>query len=115
MHIPAYASEVFIGGEWRHADGGGVLPLENPSTGQAIGEIAAAQAADIDAAVNAARTALGGAWGEQTAAERGRLLTTIGQAVAGQIESLAEMETLDVGKPLKQARADALALARYLE
>jgi len=115
MHIPAYASEVFIGGEWRHADGGGVLPLENPSTGQAIGEIAAAQAADIDAAVNAARTALGGAWGEQTAAERGRLLATIGRAVAGKVESLAEMEALDVGKPLQQARADALALARYLE
>jgi len=115
MNIPANASKVLIGGEWRHAAGGGVLPLENPSTGQAIGEIAAAQAADIDAAVVAARAALDGPWGALSAAERGRLLAGIGQAVAGNVESLAEMETLDVGKPLKQARADALALARYLE
>ncbi len=115
MNIPAYASKVFIGGEWRHATDGGVLPLENPSTGQAIGEIAAAQAADIDAAVVAARAALDGPWGALTAAERGRLLSTIGRAVASKVESLAEMETLDVGKPLKQARADAVALARYLE
>lgn len=114
MNIPAYASEVLIGGEWRHA-AGGVLPMENPSTGQTIGEIAAAQAVDIDAAVGAARAALDGPWGILNAAERGRLLSTIGRAVASQVESLAEMEALDVGKPLKQARADALALARYLE
>lgn len=115
MNIPAYASKVFIDGEWRSATDGGVLPLENPSTGEAIGEIAAAQAADIDAAVIAARAALDGPWGKLTAAERGRLLSKMGQAVASQIDSLAEMEALDVGKPLKQARADALALARYLE
>lgn len=115
MNIPAYASEVFIGGEWRRADGGGVLPLENPSTGQTIGEIAAAEEADVDAAVVAARAALDGSWGRLTAVERGRLLSAIGRAVADQVESLAEMEALDVGKPLKQARADALALARYLE
>jgi aldehyde dehydrogenase (NAD+) len=115
MNIPAYASQVFIGGEWRSATGGAVLPLENPSTGEAIGEIAAAQAADIDAAVAAARIALDGPWGALTAAERGRLLSKMGRAVAPQVDSLAEMEALDVGKPLKQARADALALARYLE
>ena len=115
MNIPAYASKVLIGGEWRPAAGGGVLPLEDPSTGQVIGQIAAAEAADIDAAVDAARAALDGQWGAMTAAERGRLLTNIGRAVAERIEPLARMEALDVGKPLKQARADALALARYLE
>lgn len=115
MNMPAHASEVFIGGEWRSASGGGVLPLENPSTGESIGEIAAAQADDIDAAVAAARNALDGDWGALNAAERGRLLSSIGHAVAGQVDTLAEMEALDVGKPLKQARADALALARYLE
>lgn len=115
MNLPAYASKVFIGGEWRQATGGGVLPLQNPSTGHTIGEIAAAQAADIDAAVVAARAALDGPWGALTAAERGRLLSGIGRAVASKVDVLAEMESLDVGKPLKQARADALALARYLE
>lgn len=114
MNIPAYASEILVGGEWRQATGG-VLPLQNPSTGEQIGEIAASQAADIDAAVRAAQKALTGPWGRLPAAERGRLLSTIGRAVAMQADSLAEMEALDVGKPLKQARADALALARYLE
>jgi aldehyde dehydrogenase (NAD+) len=114
MNIPAYASEILVGGEWRQATGG-VLPLENPSTGEQIGEIAASQAEDIDAAVHAAQDALNGPWGSLPAAERGRLLSTIGRSVAMQADSLAEMEALDVGKPLKQARADALALARYLE
>ena len=114
MNIPAHASEILVGGEWRQASGG-VLPLENPSTGEQIGELAAAQSGDIDAAVDAARTALDGPWGKLPAADRGRLLATIGRAVAMQADSLAEMESIDVGKPLKQARADALALARYLE
>lgn len=114
MNIPANASEILVGGEWRQATGG-VLPLENPSTGEQIGEIAASQAADIDAAVHAAQDSLAGPWGRLPAAERGRLLSTLGRAVAMQADSLAQMEALDVGKPLKQARADALALARYLE
>ena len=50
-----------------------------------------------------------------TAVERGRILTRIGQAVLEHVETLALVEALDVGKPLKQARADALALARYME
>jgi aldehyde dehydrogenase (NAD+) len=113
--IPAHANEVFIGGEWRSAADGGVLPLENPSSGEIIGEIAAGQEADIDEAVGAARSALNGAWGRMTAVDRGRLLMDTGRAVADNIDALAAMEALDVGKPLKQARADALALARYLE
>ncbi len=115
MDIPAYSSKVFIGGVWRNATGDAVLPLENPSTGKPIGEIAAAQSTDVNDAVAAARHSLAGDWGKLNAAERGRLLSTIGRAVASQIDSLAGMEALDVGKPLGQARADALALARYLE
>jgi aldehyde dehydrogenase (NAD+) len=115
MNIPSQADKLFIGGEWRPAAGNGVLPLENPSTGESLGEIAAANAEDVDAAVHAARAALNGPWGAMTAAERGRLLTAIGRDIADQAESLARLEALDVGKPLKQARADALALARYLE
>ena len=109
------AGRLFIGGEWADATDGGTLTLENPSTGETIGEIAAAGRADIDLAVAAAGSALNSDWGGLTAAERGRLLADIGQAVAGQVESLARIEATDVGKPLKQARADALALARYLE
>ena len=113
MKLPAQADQVFIGGEWRAAED--TLPLENPSTGEEIGGIAAGSAADVDAAVDAAEAALAGEWGRQTAVERGRILAAIGCAVGDNIESLAALEALDVGKPLKQARADALALVRYLE
>ncbi|HXS07680.1 MAG TPA: aldehyde dehydrogenase family protein [Rhizomicrobium sp.] len=105
--------QLFIGGRWRAAQA--TLPVEDPSTGEEIGTLAAGAATDVDAAVTAAETALSGSWGALTAAERGRLLAKIGRAVEAKAEMLAELEARDVGKPLKQARADALALARYLE
>jgi aldehyde dehydrogenase (NAD+) len=93
----------------------GGLPLENPSTGEAMGEIARGTAAHVDAAVAAARAALHGDWGRCTAADRGRLLSRLGQLVLAHADRLAEIEAADVGKPLRQARADAVALARYCE
>ncbi|TCO74203.1 aldehyde dehydrogenase family protein [Rhodovulum euryhalinum] len=105
----------FIAGHWVAPVGGGTLPVENPSTGEVIGDIARGTAADIDAAVAAATEARRGAWGRMSAAERGRILARIGQFVRGRADELAGIEATDVGKPLTQARADALALARYME
>jgi aldehyde dehydrogenase (NAD+) len=113
--IPFDPSRLLIGGEWRAAAGGATLALENPSDGSVLAPIARGAAADVDAAVAAARAALCGPWGELTAAERGRLLGAIGRKVLDNVELLARLEALDVGKPLKQGRADAIALARYLE
>ncbi|MCO8146540.1 aldehyde dehydrogenase family protein [Rhodovulum tesquicola] len=104
-----------IAGHWTPPRGGETLPIEDPSTGAEIGRIARGQAADIDAAVTAAQDARRGAWGRATAAERGRVLARIGQFVRGRADELAGIEATDVGKPLAQARADALALARYME
>ncbi|MFZ4164754.1 aldehyde dehydrogenase family protein [Brevundimonas sp. NPDC058933] len=115
MVAPFPTDQVFIGGQWRSPVGGGVLPIENPSTGEILGRLAAGGTEDIDAAVHAARTALDGPWGRMTAAERGRVLARMGREVETRIDMLAELEALDVGKPLKQARADVVALARYLE
>ncbi|MCK4861967.1 MAG: aldehyde dehydrogenase family protein [Rhodobacteraceae bacterium] len=109
------ASKCFIGGEWVAPIGGETLPLENPSDGTEIARIARGQRADVDAAVQAAQTALSGEWGRKTAVERGRILTRIGQLVLERVDALARLEAADVGKPLKQARADAVALARYME
>jgi aldehyde dehydrogenase (NAD+) len=106
---------IFIAGRWRPADSGETLPVQNPSDGETVGVLAAGGAGDVDAAVDAARGALASQWGGLSAAERGRLLSGIGQAVLGHVDRLSELEALDVGKPLKQARADVLALARYLE
>jgi aldehyde dehydrogenase (NAD+) len=105
--------EILIGGRWLRT--AATLPVEDPSTGATTGEIARGQAADIDAAVAAAEAARRGPWGRTPAAERGRILTRIGRLVAERVEDLARIEAADVGKPLRQARADALALARYME
>ncbi len=105
--------QLFIAGQWREASD--TLPVENPSTGAEIGRIARGTAADIDQAVAAAETARHGEWGRMTATERGRVLTHIGQLVTERVDDLARIEAMDVGKPLRQARADAVALARYME
>ena len=102
-----------IAGRWRDAKT--TLPIEDPSTGETIGTLAASDAGDVDAAVKAAQAAYAGAWGKFAAAERGRILAKMSAAVAAQADVLADLEARDVGKPLKQARADAVALSRYLE
>jgi len=109
------SNHVYIGGHWRDGAARETLPLANPSDGSRLAEIARGTSADIDAAVVAAQAALDGEWGRLTAAERGRALMRLSQRVLAAADDLARLEALDVGKPLKQAKADALALARYLE
>ncbi|WP_415400697.1 aldehyde dehydrogenase family protein [Tateyamaria sp. SN3-11] len=106
-------SLMLIGGTWQSASD--TLPLINPSDGSPLARIARGQVGDIDAAVQAAHTARDGDWGRLTATERGRILTEIGRRVLARVDELAELEAHDVGKPLTQARADAVALARYME
>ena len=106
---------VLVGGAWRAGSSGETLALHNPSDGSLLAEIARGNAADIDAAVTAAQAALDGPWGALTAAERGRILHRMSALTLARADELAHLEALDVGKPLKQGRADALALARYLE
>jgi len=109
------ARHVLVDGRWRPSEGGGTLALVDPSDGSALGDIARGTADDVDAAVRAARSALAGDWGRMTATDRGRLLARLGVLVGEHAELLAELEARDVGKPLGQARRDALALARYCE
>ena len=108
-------SKILINGQWRDAASGATLPIENPSTGQTMGAIARSDARDVDAAVQAARSASDGEWGRMTATERGRILMKMSQLVLERAETLAMIEALDVGKPLHQSLNDAKALARYLE
>ncbi|MGH1412612.1 MAG: aldehyde dehydrogenase family protein [Pelagimonas sp.] len=112
-NLPFDPSNLLIAGRWRPADD--TLPLTNPSDGLDLTKIARGTAQDVDDAVAAAQAALDGEWGEYTAAERGRVLTRIGQLVLENVDLLTRLESLDVGKPVTQARADALALARYCE
>jgi aldehyde dehydrogenase (NAD+) len=115
MTLSFESDRILVGGRWRPATGSATLPAEDPSTGLEFARIARATAADVDAAVVAARQAFDGAWGALTAVDRGRLLAALGRAVLAHAELLADLEVRDVGKPASQARADVFALARYLE
>lgn len=107
--------KVLVGGKWLPPAGGGTIQLLDPSTGKPLARIARGTAEDIDAAVAAAQDARRGPWGKLTAAERGRLMLTLSRLILDRVDDLARIEARDVGKPLKQARADAVAMARYFE
>jgi aldehyde dehydrogenase (NAD+) len=113
MDLPFDPALLFVGGRWLPAPA--TLPLFDPSTGEPLAQIARGGRAEVDAAVAAAQAALDGAWGRLSATERGRILMRMRALVLEQVELLATLEAHDVGKPLKQGRADVLALARYLE
>ena len=104
-----------IGGRWISPANNECLSLINPSDGSVLCDIAKGSKEDIDQAVFAAESALQGIWGKTTAAERGRILARLGHLVLEHTDELATLEAQDVGKPYKQARADVLALARYME
>ena len=110
------AAECLIGGSWLPAASGETLDVLAPSDGKPFTEIAAGGKEDIDRAVQAARAAFdGGAWSRLTATERGRFLMRLGEKIAENHELLAALEARDTGKPMKQARADIVAAARYFE
>jgi aldehyde dehydrogenase (NAD+) len=116
MTWTANRTDLLIGGAWRPSSTGETIPVLNPSDGQVAGQVGRASADDIDAAVRAARAAVdGGAWGRMPAVERGRLLMKLAMAVQDRFDDLAAAEALDTGKPIRQARADITALARYFE
>src|SRR5512147_442953 len=109
----------FIGNRWVASNDGQTIDVVDPSDGKPFARIARGDGTDIDHAVRAARTALGecldGDWGRMTATERGRLLMKLSAAVLERHEQLAQLESRTTGKPLKQGRADATAIARYFE
>ncbi|KAI9020455.1 putative aldehyde dehydrogenase [Hyaloraphidium curvatum] len=108
--------QLFINNEWKPSSSKDTIPVICPSDGTEWGKIARGNKADIDEAVRAAREAFErGAWGKLTAVERGRLLAKWGQKVLEHHEELSVLEARDTGKPMKQAKADITALARYLE
>lgn len=91
------------------------LPVIDPSDGQPYDTIQRGTAEDIDRAVLSARLCYEGPWGKLSAAERGRLLMRLSLKVSECVDELAAIEQRDCGKPTRQARADAVALARYFE
>jgi gamma-glutamyl-gamma-aminobutyraldehyde dehydrogenase len=92
---------VFIDGAFVDAVGGRRFTTENPATGQPLAEVAEGDAADVDAAVRAARAAVEhGPWSTMAPAERKRVLFAVADAIDSHVEELARIESLDAGKPL---------------
>src|SRR5581483_5955078 len=97
--------QLLIDGQW--VSGSKTFDTINPATGEVLTQIAEASAADVDRAVAAARRAFGdrtGSWRKLSASERGRLLWKLSDLVERNIDELAELETLDNGKPIFESR-----------
>src|SRR6195256_2794776 len=95
--------QLFIDGQWVDAESGKTFATPNPSTGQTLAEVAEADKADIDKAVAAARRALDGKWSKISARDRGRMLYKLSQLIEQHAQELAELETQDNGKPIKES------------
>ncbi|MEP7048414.1 MAG: aldehyde dehydrogenase family protein [Ilumatobacteraceae bacterium] len=96
-------NRLFIGGEFVDAVGGGTIEVINPHDCSVITEIAEARADDVDSAVDAASAAFP-AWRKMAAAERGRLLLRLADAIEANGDELARLESLDTGHPVSDAR-----------
>src|ERR1700735_3161838 len=98
--------QLFINGQWVEAASGKTFETPNPATGETLARVAEGDAEDIDRAVKAARAAFEeGRWGRLTPSERGRIIWRIGDLVLEHVEELAQLESLDNGKPVGVAAA----------
>jgi aldehyde dehydrogenase (NAD+) len=96
-------NKLFIGGEFVDGVDGATIEVLNPHDCSVITEIAEAKAADVDRAVAAARAAAPG-WASTAAAERGKLLLMLADAIEANADDLATIETTNTGHPIKDAK-----------
>jgi 1-pyrroline dehydrogenase len=103
MSVTVSQHKNFVGGKWVDAVEGGTMEVLNPATGETIAEVPSGTQADVDRAVEAAKQALP-EWLETTPGERAEALLKLAAAIEDNGEELAELESLNVGKPLSSAR-----------
>jgi succinate-semialdehyde dehydrogenase / glutarate-semialdehyde dehydrogenase len=104
--------QLYIGGEWR--DGAkGTLTVEDPSTGEALCEVADASVDDAEAALTAAVEA-GPDWSQHPPRERGEILRRAFEAIIARTDELALLMTLEMGKPLPESKAEIAYAAEFL-
>ena len=104
--------KMLIGGKWLEAASGKTFPTHNPATGEILAHVAEGNSADIDRAVIAARNAFeSGPWRTLTGSERGRLIWKLADLLESHLEEFAQLESLDNGKPIGEARVGDVPLA----
>ncbi|WP_165252354.1 aldehyde dehydrogenase family protein [Paludisphaera soli] len=107
----SYQTKLLIDGQFRDGVEGKTFATVNPATEEVIAHVAEGTAADIDLAVKAARKAFdSGPWSKMDARDRGRLMYKLADLIEANIDDLAALESLDNGKPLKEARHGDLPL-----
>src|SRR5262245_29269969 len=111
--VDAVPTQLFIGGEWRDASGGGTLEVEDPSTGAAIAAVADATPEDAKAALDAC-CAVQDEWAVHPPRERGEILRRAFEAMTARADELALLMTLEMGKPLAESKAEIAYAAEFL-
>jgi succinate-semialdehyde dehydrogenase/glutarate-semialdehyde dehydrogenase len=110
--VEAVPTGLFIGGDWREAQGGKQLEVEDPSTGESIASVADGSVADGAAALDAAVVAQDD-WGRTAPRERGEILRRAFELITNRSEDLALLMTLEMGKPLAESRAEIAYAAEF--
>ncbi|WP_432572755.1 NAD-dependent succinate-semialdehyde dehydrogenase [Kineococcus sp. SYSU DK005] len=111
--VASVPTGLFTGGSWRAAQGGRTVAVEDPATGEVLAHVADAAVADGRAALDAAVAAQRG-WARTPTRERAELLRRAFEAVTARGEDFALLMTLEMGKPLDQARAEVAYGAEFL-
>ncbi len=94
--------KLWIDGQWVESRGGGMMPVENPATGQKIAEVVDASLEDVDRAVQAAKRAFqDGRWSRLVPSERSKALWRLADLLEKRAEEFAHLETENTGKPYK--------------
>jgi acyl-CoA reductase-like NAD-dependent aldehyde dehydrogenase len=108
----AIRTQAFIDGEYVDAASGETFDCVNPATGQTIASVAACDAEDVDRAVRGARAAFeSGVWSRLAPKQRKRVLVRFAELVREHRDELALLETLDMGKPIRDSRGVDVPLA----
>jgi acyl-CoA reductase-like NAD-dependent aldehyde dehydrogenase len=107
-------SRHFIGGEWVESADGTSFETIDPATGQPITELAQGGPQDVDRAVAAAREAFDGAWARVSPSKRTGMIWALAEAIKANLPELAELESLDNGKPVTYAKGDMAAAINHL-
>src|SRR5262245_32079150 len=103
--VSARARQMLIDGKWVDAASGKTFETPNPATGKVLARVAEGDAEDIDRAVKAARRAFDkSAWPRMNPVARARLLFRIADLIEQHADELAQLETLDNGKPFAESR-----------
>jgi acyl-CoA reductase-like NAD-dependent aldehyde dehydrogenase len=106
--------KLFIGGEWVEAASGETYASFSPSDGIQLAKLALASPEEVDLAVAAARRAFEGPWSDMPPSRRAALLRQLGDLITAHAEELAELESLDNGKPIRSTRAIDAPVAAQL-